>query len=174
MSDEQPERVPDQGDITDHLVSSAMEFAVIVAVAGQRLKPPLAVPSELKPFLRFQKLPPKAIADVRRIVEASSSFRRGLAAAASMELLDEPGFLWLTRPDGWCQRLMELAVTDTSVDVATALRRSEKRREAAGKFHLWRVGYSGVELTGLWRSFETVSICDLPDSGSRKSEVSML
>lgn len=166
MADEQDERAPDQGDITDHLVSSAMEFAVIVAAAGQRLKPPLAVPSELKPFLRFQKLPPKAIADVRRIVEASSSFRRGLAAAATMELLDEPGFLWLTRPDGWCQRLLELAVTDTSVDVATALRRSEKRREAAEQF----AARSVAEIAALRAEVERLAL----DVGSRTKAVDEL
>ncbi len=166
MVDEQDERAPDQGDITDHLVSSAMEFAVIVAAAGQRLKPPLAVPSELKPFLRFQKLPPKAIADVRRIVEASSSFRRGLAAAATMELLDEPGFLWLTRPDGWCQRLLELAVTDTSVDIATALRRSEKRREAAEQF----AARSVAEIAALRAEVERLAL----DVGSRTKAVDEL
>jgi predicted RNA-binding protein with PIN domain len=131
MSDEKPAVAGSQPDIADHLVSSALEFAVSVAAAGQRLKPALAVPGELKPFLRFQKLPPKAIAEVRRIVEANGSFRRAIAAAATMELLDEPGFLWLTRPPGWHQRLIELATVDTSVDLPAALRRSERRREAA-------------------------------------------
>ena len=52
-------RLPDRG------LQSALEFAVGIAAAGAKLRPPLASPAGLKPYLRFHKLPPTALAKVR-------------------------------------------------------------------------------------------------------------
>ena len=96
-----------------------------------RIKPALPFPAELKPFLKFQKLPAKALAEVRRAIEGDAVFFGRIASVATAELLDEPGLLWLTRPQGWRERLRELVAADASTDLATQLRRSERRREAA-------------------------------------------
>jgi predicted RNA-binding protein with PIN domain len=117
--------------IPDRLVSSALEFAVGIAAASVRIKPALPFPAELKPFLKFQKLPPKALADVRRAIERDGLFFERIASRATPELLDEAGLLWLTRPEGWHERLAELAAVDDSVDAMAELRRAERRREAA-------------------------------------------
>ena len=60
----------DGREIPDRLIASALEFAVGIAAAGVKSKPPLPVPAQLAPFLKFQKLTGKALADVRRTVEA--------------------------------------------------------------------------------------------------------
>lgn len=127
-----PDGIDDEtGEIPDRLIASALEFAVGIAAASVRLRPVLPFPSALKPFLRFQKLPAKALVEVRRAVEGDPVFFGRIASVATPELLDEAGVLWLTRPEGWVQRLRTLATVDVSLDLAAELRRSERRREAA-------------------------------------------
>jgi predicted RNA-binding protein with PIN domain len=120
-------------EIPDRVVITALEFAVGIAAAGAKLRPPLAFPVELRPFLKFQKLPTKALRDVRAAVEADVGFRQRIAAVAVADLVDEAGMLWLTRPEGWVERLTELAAAaaDDAGDLAVELRRAERRREAA-------------------------------------------
>ena len=124
--------MPDD-EIPDRVVITALEFAVGIAAAGAKLRPPLAFPVELRPFLKFQKLPAKALRDVRAAVEADVAFRERISGVAVADLLDEAGMLWLTRPDGWVERLGELAAAggDDRGDLAAELRRAERRREAA-------------------------------------------
>ena len=114
---------------------SAIEFAVAIADAGQRLRPPLASPAELKPFLRQPRVPSAALGKLRRAIEADDEFRRRLAAGALPELVDPIGIEWLRRDDGWEDRvaeLVELAEEDERrADGAAALRRAERRRDAA-------------------------------------------
>lgn len=117
--------------IPDRLIASALEFAMGIAAAGARLKPPLPFPSELRAFLKFQKLPARALAGVRSAIEGDPLFFRRLATVATPELIDEAGMLWLQRPDGWAERLVELAGADDAPDTAAELRRAERRREGA-------------------------------------------
>lgn len=118
--------------LPDRALQSALEFAVGIAAAGAKLRPPLAFPSGLKPYLRFHKLPPTALAKVREAVEADVGFLNRLGQVATAELLDEVGMLWLTRPEGWQVAAAELATTDERPgDDAAALRREQRRREAA-------------------------------------------
>lgn len=117
--------------IPDRLIASALEFAVGIAAAGARLKPALPFPAELRAFLKFQKLPARALAGVRAAVEGDRVFFDRLAMVATPELIDEPGMLWLQRPEGWQARLAELAAADETPDVAADLRRAERRREGA-------------------------------------------
>lgn len=139
--------------IPDRLVSSALEFAVGIAAASVRIKPALPFPSELKPFLKFQKLPAKALADVRRAIESDAVFLGRIASVATAELLDEPGLLWLTRPEGWQERLRELACVDESGDLAAELRRAERRRDAAEQI----AQRSVAEIAGLRADLERQS-----------------
>ena len=121
----------DSARVPDGLIASALEFAVGIAAAGARLKPALPFPAELRPFLKFQKLPAKALASVRAAVEGDQVFLGRLASVATPELLDEAGMLWLVRPEGWATRLAELAAADGGLDAAAELRRAERRREGA-------------------------------------------
>ena len=128
VSAEPPVEVP--VGVPDEALRPALELAVGVAAAGMKLRPPLPFPSGLKRFLRFHKLPPAALSEVRAAVEGDDLFRGRLASVATAELVDEVGVLWLSRPDGW-----ELAVTalipDQAIDDQAALRREERRRLAA-------------------------------------------
>jgi hypothetical protein len=122
------------GEIADRTVASALEFAVGIAAAGAKLRPQLPFPVELKPFLKFTKLPPKALRDVRRAVEGDPEFFRRLAMVAVPDLLDEAGMLWLTRPEGWEASIAALGSAHAEAapgDAQSELRRAERRRDAA-------------------------------------------
>ena len=120
-------------EIPDRALQSALEFAVGVAAAGAKLRPPLDHPPGLKPYLKFHKLPAGALAPVRAVVEADDAFRRRLGKVATRELLDDVGMLWLARTEGWEAQVAglldaaALAVAESPADV----RREQRRREAA-------------------------------------------
>jgi hypothetical protein len=118
-------------EIPDRMLQSALEFAVLLAAAGQKTRPTLPFPAGLKPFLKFHKLPPKALATVREVVEADAEYLRKLGIGAQAELVDEVGMLWLQRPDGWQHRIAELAQPTDEVDDAHDARAERRRREAA-------------------------------------------
>ncbi len=128
-----PEEVGDEVevDIPDRALQSALEFAVLLAAAGQKMRPALAFPAGLKPFLKFHKLPPKALATVREVVEGDPEYLRKLGIGAQAELVDEVGMLWLQRPDGWQQKIDALVPADDATDDAQDARAERRRREAA-------------------------------------------
>jgi predicted RNA-binding protein with PIN domain len=117
-------------DVPDEALRPTLELAVGVAAAGSKLRPPLTFPNELKRFLRFHKLPPAALAQVRAAIDADEDFRKKLASVATTELVDEIGVLWLSRPEGWEQAIIDL-LPAAPVDDEAALRREERRRVAA-------------------------------------------
>ncbi len=122
-------------EIEHRYLRSAIEFAVEIAAAGQRRRPPLAYPADLKPYLRQSRVPTSALGKLRRAIEADSGFRTNIAAGALPELVDPIGIEWLRREDGWEARAAELiAATEAAEEQAeaeAALRRSERKREAA-------------------------------------------
>jgi hypothetical protein len=113
----------------------AIEFAVAIAAEGQKVKPPLEYPAALKSFLRQPRIPSAALGRLRRAIEADPGFRRRVAAAALPELVDPVGIEWLRAEDGWERRAAALVAereeAESRVGNEAALRRSEKRREAA-------------------------------------------
>jgi predicted RNA-binding protein with PIN domain len=117
-------------DVPDQALRSALEFAVGIAAAGVKLRPPLSFPVELRRFLRFHKLPPAALAQVREAVEGDDEFRLRLASVATPELVDPVGMLWLTRPDGWAETMVDV-LPEKVDDHDTVVRRAERRRQAA-------------------------------------------
>ena len=119
--------------LSDRSLQSALEFAVGIAAVGSRLRPPLPFPSGLKPYLRFHRLPPTALAKVREAIEADAVFLGRLRTVATAELLDEIGMLWLTRPDRWQEQAAAIAakVDEVPGDDAAELRREQRRRDAA-------------------------------------------
>ncbi|MEQ1701060.1 MAG: hypothetical protein ABMA25_13180, partial [Ilumatobacteraceae bacterium] len=128
-----PSDAAEGSGLSDKAVHSALEFAVGIAAAGAKLRPQLPFPQELKPFLRFHKLPPTALAKVRAAVEGDREFLQRLGMVATRELVDEVGMLWLTRPEGWLAQASALAadIGPQPLDDAGELRREQRRREAA-------------------------------------------
>lgn len=121
--------------VPDRALRSALEFAVGLAAAGQKTRPPLAFPAGLKPFLKVQTLPSAALTTVRAAVEADKTFLTTLGKVATRELVDEVGMLWLTRPDGW-EAAAAALVADAERErdearAGTDARRELRRREAA-------------------------------------------
>jgi predicted RNA-binding protein with PIN domain len=124
------------GSTVDHRhLRSALEFALLMANEGQKLKPPMKFPAGLRTFMKQQRVPTGSLPGLRRVVEGDDDFRQRLGRGAVPELVDEVGLLWLQRPDGWEQQIDELvarnAAAAVDAELATQLRRSEKRREAA-------------------------------------------
>jgi len=119
-------------EVSDERLRPALEVAFAVAVIGARQRPPVPPPPSLRPFLRFQKLPPAALTPVRRAVEEDETFRSMVAAVATEDVVDRASWLWLHRPDGWEDelgaRLQETQVDGT--DTGAGRRRSSGRVEA--------------------------------------------
>lgn len=117
-------------EVPDQALRSALEFAVGIAAAGVKLRPPLSFPVGLRRFLRFHKLPPAALAHVRGAIEGDDDFRLRLASVATADLVDPVGLLWLSRPDGWAETIVD-ALPEKIDDDETVVRRAERRRQAA-------------------------------------------
>lgn len=126
---------PGPSTLEHRFLRAALEFAVGLAEAGQKLKPPLPFPADLKPFLRHHRLAAASLGRVRRIIEADPDFRQRVAVAAVDELVDPIGIEWLRREDGWEERVAEMIAQSESdaaeEEAARMVRRAEKRREAA-------------------------------------------
>jgi len=107
----------------------------MIAAEGQKRRPPLAFPKELKPLLSKQRLPTSALGRVRRAVEGDPGFRRAISAGALPELVDEIGRLWLDGSEGWGAAAAELIAEQeaeaASSDLRVDLKRAEKRQRAA-------------------------------------------
>jgi predicted RNA-binding protein with PIN domain len=114
---------------------SALEFAVTMAREGQKIKPPLKYPAALKKYLSMSRLPAAALPAVQRAIEADEQFRTRIARGALPELVDPIGRLWLERAEGWEGEAQQMAAAADAAaaeaETEAALRRSEKRREAA-------------------------------------------
>lgn len=114
---------------------SALDFAVLIASEGQKRRPPLSIPKELKPFLGKRRLAATSLGKVRRVVEANPEFRAAISAGALPELVDEVGRLWLEGRPGWETRAAEIIAERSEEELTTDLRRdlkrAEKRRVAA-------------------------------------------
>ena len=128
-------RAVDVAGLPDTALRSVLEFAIGIAAAGQKLRPPLAYPAALKTFFKFDRLDRTSLPMVRRTVVADEGFRDRLAVVAATELVDALGVEWLQRHDGWEARVLALhrEAKDEAevVSVVAALRKAERRREAA-------------------------------------------
>lgn len=114
---------------------SALEFAVLMAREGRKFKPPMKYPKGLDRYMKSTRIPTASLGTLRRLVEGDDTFRTRIAAGALPELVDPIGKLWLERPDGWedeLRRLVaEVEAAEEAADAATALKRAERRRDAA-------------------------------------------
>ncbi len=125
-----------QGAGVEHRhLRSALEFAVLMAAEGQKRKPAIPFPKDLRPFFNKPRLPNSALGRLRRCIEGDPTFRQRLSAGALPELIDDIGRLWLAHDQGWEQEASVLAATADGAaedgDLKTQLKRAEKRRAAA-------------------------------------------
>src|SRR6056297_367694 len=122
-------------DVEHRHLRSAIEFAVAMAEEVQKRKLGVDVPKELRPMYGKPRIPRSALGKLRRAIDRDDAFRELVARGALPELVDEAGRLWLQRPSGWEQRLVETVrraeADEEEADARSALRREEKRRRAA-------------------------------------------
>ena len=90
------------------LLRPALEAAVQVARAGEAAEPSQPAPPALRRFLRFARLPAPALDVARKVLDEDDDFRERVASQLSESDVGEAGWLWLTRPDGWEQRVEQL------------------------------------------------------------------
>ena len=110
-----PTDAPPPVAIADEQLRPALELGFAVALVLSRQRPPLPVPSALRPYLRFQKLPSAALGPLRRVLSLDDAFRDRVAMVADEAIVGRPSWLWLVRPAGWESELSTLA-DDSSID----------------------------------------------------------
>jgi predicted RNA-binding protein with PIN domain len=132
--------------LSDQDLHKALEFALAIAQAGQRLRPPLPVPAALRPLLKFQKVSAPALAVVRRTLDDDDEFRQRVASVATEELVDAIGLAWLARAEGWQDQVAELLEQQRPVDDDERERPQLLRRLQAAEAGLAR---SRAELAGV-------------------------
>ena len=130
-----PSPTEDDPEVPDRFLADALDLVVAIAAAGSKQRPPLAFPGELRSLFRLQRLSGAALRTARQAIVADDVFRRRIGAVVGPELLDEPGLLWLQRPEGWRERLRVLAdaaaAEASAAELAAQLRGAERRRLAA-------------------------------------------
>jgi len=114
---------------------SALEFAVLIAAEGQKRRPPLSFPKELKPFIGKSRVATNSLGRIRRAVEADPSYRSALSLGADPDLVDDVGRLWLAGRQGWeaeaAQIIADRDEAAERTDLRRDLKRAQKRRVAA-------------------------------------------
>ncbi|MGH9225596.1 MAG: hypothetical protein ACRD2W_17830, partial [Acidimicrobiales bacterium] len=94
--------------VADAMLRPALEAALVVAREGEEDTPAVTAPTLLRPFLRFAKLPPRALAATRKALDADEEFRARVVEAADEEAVGRAGWLFLSRPDRWEDELAGL------------------------------------------------------------------
>ena len=100
------------------------------------MTPPVAAPGPVRKLLRFARLPDRALATLRRVLQDDDEFRARVAEVAIEEDLGRASWLWLVRPDGWEDELDELeqeAVHSASSAREERDERGARRRLAAAE-----------------------------------------
>lgn len=132
MPDESPRVELALPELEHRFLRSALEFVVLLAEEGQKRRPPLKSPRQLKQFFGTKRLRNRSLGPVRRIVDSDPGFRERVAVGAVPELVDDIGRLWLNRPSGWEAEVTALAAeVDTGTEAASVeaqLKGAEKRR----------------------------------------------
>jgi len=122
------------GPLADGLVRPALEAALAVAREGEDDTPAIPAPTPLRPFLRFAKLPPRALSATRRALDGDEGFRARVAEATDEEDLGRAAWLFLARPEGWEDELAALVTGAGEAARQDADRKAEHdaRRRLAG------------------------------------------
>ena len=130
-----PPADPPAPSIDDRHLRSALEFAVLMAREGRKFKPPIKHSKALDKYIKMARIAGKSLPSIRRTVEADEVFRTRIAAGALPELVDPIGKLWLERPAGWEDQVVDLVAQaeagEEAIDAANELKKAERRRDAA-------------------------------------------
>lgn len=132
---------------TESLLRPALEAAVVVARITGDNGPAVAAPAPLRPFLRFSRLPPKALRIVRRALDADEPFRLAVAEKASEDMVGRASWLFLHRPEGWSDELGDLVAAAESAGSQAAADRAESDALRAARRQL----ATAQEEAGRWR-----------------------
>ncbi|MFN2506446.1 MAG: NYN domain-containing protein [Acidimicrobiales bacterium] len=120
----------------DLLLRAALEAALAAAREGEeeKEKPAVPAPVALRPFLRFAKLPPRALAATRRALDTDEDFRARVTATVEERDVGRAGWLFLARPSGWEEELASLVARAEQEAEAAVNQRAEHdaRRRLAG------------------------------------------
>ena len=96
--------------LPEALVRAAAEAAVVMARLRADADPSVAPPRVMRPFLRFTRLPDRAVEVVRRVLDDDPELRQLVRDSTSEELVGRSSWLFLDRPAGWEDELAALAV----------------------------------------------------------------
>lgn len=113
----------------DGLLRPALEAAVLVGRRGEDEDPPRPAPRGLRPFLRFTRLPDRALAPTRRVLDDDDEFRTAVRDGTSEDVVGRAGWLFLDRPGGWEEELAELVAA--AAEAAGEARGARAERETA-------------------------------------------
>lgn len=87
----------------------------MVARLGLEADPPLPPPRAVEPFLRFTRLPDRAMALTRNLLDEDEPFRLRVRDATVEAAVGRPSWLFLDRPQGWEAELAALRVAAEEV-----------------------------------------------------------
>ena len=130
MSGSAADRTPETARIDPRYLRQVLLWVVDVATMGVKVKGHFPVPASLRPFLRGGRVPSVKYGALARAIESDPAFRGRMAAAATEERVGAIGMVWLTRPNGWQERLIELAAAE---DEAAAERTKDEELQRARK-----------------------------------------
>jgi predicted RNA-binding protein with PIN domain len=114
--------------VAPELLRPALELAWAVARVGEDASPPIQAPGAVRRLLRFSRLPDRALATLRRVLEQDEDFRKRVADAADETMLGRAAWLWLVRADGWDEELAALAAE--AHQSASSAREEQEERSA--------------------------------------------
>ncbi len=86
----------------------------------------MPAPVALRKYLRFARLPAPALDIARRVLEDDPDFRQRVASALSEAQVGEAGWLWLTRPEGWEERVEDLRREAQDAEAAEREQRADR------------------------------------------------
>ncbi len=98
---------------------------MIVARRGVDADPPVPVPRGLRPFLRFTRLPDRAVDAARRVLDDDAEFRNLVRETTSEDLVGRASWLFLDRPEGWEEELEAIAAAARAEHDADSERQAE-------------------------------------------------
>ncbi len=93
----------------DHLLRGAAEVALAVARRRSSDDPAVPAPRRLTPFLDFTRLPDRALAAFRQVLDEDEELRRATRHATDEDSVGRASWLFLDRPEGWEDELDLLA-----------------------------------------------------------------
>ncbi|HWH35398.1 MAG TPA: NYN domain-containing protein [Acidimicrobiales bacterium] len=125
----------------------------MVARQGLKAEPALVPPRGMEPFLRFTRLPARAVAPVRGVLDGDEGFRLRVGEATDETQLGKASWLFVHRPPGWEDELAGLvrqaerdAGSAAEGKVESELRRQVSTLEEGGQRLSRELGQMAAEL----------------------------